>query len=829
MATSRRDFFISFNGADLAYAEAIDKALKEAGFTTYFHPVDLAAGGNILIWMDVALDNSAQTLALYSPAYTSDTAVYSKAERYATLWQDPVSDKRKLIPVLLKDTTFTPLMAPIKYIDVRGKMQADAAAYVVQQLNTGAEQVQRDIWRRGVPLPKIFRAAYRPNHNFTGRFEDLESLQQSLRAGTNAAITAVAGMGGIGKTTLAAEYCHRFGGRYGGVWLVRAEQESTMLGDLQVLGQKLEIVDGKNTEADARATLDYLANLSEPWLLVYDNAPNPDAVRKWLPLGAVRCIITSRFTDFGDVAPVTRLDKWPEDVTAEYLLKRTGRDDKEGAARLAHTLGGLPLAAEQAAAYLTNRNGISFDDYGAEIARLIKEPRPAGAKGDYPDTVYAAFVKSLEELGAMKGGTTALDILRLCSFLSPDGVGEFLLTVKWGEKVFPENFAAAMKDKLARADALAALTSLSLMRSEEDPYGQVLVFHRLLLEVVRDWMGDDVRVMWGTAAVRLINGNFPFDPDNCPSAWPICERLTRHLVTLEANILPSGVAGKALDRLLNQCGIYLSARGDKNGALALMERCVNLQRNTRSDEPLQLAAGLANLAGSYFEVGRLDDAESLYQEALSIMEPQLGPTDADLAVTFLNLARVYWKQRKFGKAEPLATRYLEVMKAAYGQNSPQYGLGLSSLGALYGDWADEPSEEGRWVQALDFSARALFVTLAARSTRHPQTVVRYANLAHMNAKTKNWPDAATDMERAIAIRLSLDLAGHGEMPDFLADLAKFWERSRQDAKLARLMNGDLTVFHPIVEQIESEHRAWVAADPKNRKFGPPSPITGATE
>jgi hypothetical protein len=77
----QRDFFVSFNSADIAHAEAIDAAPRAAGFTTFYHPRDLLPGGNIPMWMDDALMNSAQTLALYSPAYTSDKAVYSKAER----------------------------------------------------------------------------------------------------------------------------------------------------------------------------------------------------------------------------------------------------------------------------------------------------------------------------------------------------------------------------------------------------------------------------------------------------------------------------------------------------------------------------------------------------------------------------------------------------------------------------------------------------------------------------------------------------------------------------------------------------------------------------
>jgi hypothetical protein len=524
----RRDFFLSFNSADLAYAEAINAALRSAAFTTFFHPSDLAAGGTIPAWMDDGLMNSNQTLALFSPDYTKPEAIYSKAEREATWWQDPGNDKRKLIPIVLRDTTFTPLMAPLKRIDVRGMTREQAAAHVVAELKTPRETEQRNLWRVGLPLPKIFNAVYRPNPNFTGRFEALDSLQQSLRHGTNAAITAIAGMGGIGKTTLAAEYCHRFGGRYAGVWWIRAEQESVMLADLQALGQRLAVVVGQNVEVDARVCLDHLATVTEPWLLVYDNAPSPDAVRKWLPAGAVRCILTSRYSGFGDIALVTRLGQWSDEVTATYLLSRTERTDTIGAARLARVIDGLPVAAEQAATYLRPRVGISFDDYGADIGRLIKRPKPKGATGEYADTVYAAFVKSLETLREIEGGETGLDLLRFCSFLSPDGVDLELLIIPGTETIIPAPFAETIAKKPEREDALGALASLSLLRRADGPAGPMLIFHRLLLEVVRDWMGEDARALWGGAAVQLVSSAFPWgpsggkgDPSTDTSVWRI--------------------------------------------------------------------------------------------------------------------------------------------------------------------------------------------------------------------------------------------------------------------------------------------------------------------
>jgi tetratricopeptide (TPR) repeat protein len=825
----QRDFFVSFNSADLAYAEAIDAALKVEGFTTFFHPSDLHPHGHIPSWMDKSLMNSAQTLALYSPDYTKEEAVYSRAELYATWWQDPTGDRHKLIPVVLRETTFSPLIALIKRIEVMGRTPTDAAAEVVRQLKSPTETKQRNHWRIGLPLPKVFNVLYRPNPNFTGRFQAMESLQKSLREG-NAAITAVAGMGGIGKTTLAAEYCHRFGGRYGGVWWVRAEQKQVMLANLAALGQRLGLAATSNIEADARAALESVSSRTEPWLMVYDNAPNADAVSKWLPAGAVRCLITSRFAGFDGVATVTRLDQWSDEVIVDYLLARTGREDKAGALRLCRSLDGLPLAAEQAAVFLKNRQGITFDDYAREIARLIKEEKPAGAKGDYPKTVYAAFVKSLKTLDGMIGGRTALDLLRLSSFLSPDGVDLVLLTVEWGKIVLPTDFAAAIVDTFLREDALADLASLSLLRQEKGLAGGFLIFHRLLLEVVRDRMGAADRDLWGTAAVRLVNALFPDMPGTNTLDWLVCDRLLSHVAPLETYAPRTQAAGQNLGRLLYKASTYLDIRGDGAGALAFAEKSVALIRSTCADEPLVLATALNHLGAMYNFLSRLGECEAALREALAIQEPRLDPNDPRLASTLLNLSAVLGSRRQFVKAESLALRAAKLI-SAHDPASAQYGSLLCSLGKLYFRWADEPGQAARRRrrQAEMYATQGLEVIRAALGTRHPATASEYGDLALMKAKKRDWRGAAADMERKIAIITSLDLLQHGDKPhDELHNAAKIlyesWQRSGQRNKAARILRGDISDLLRVIATIEAEHTAWVAEDPKNRHFGPRSPF-----
>jgi tetratricopeptide (TPR) repeat protein len=336
-------------------------------------------------------------------------------------------------------------------------------------------------------------------------------------------------------------------------------------------------------------------------------------------------------------------------------------------------------------------------------------------------------------------------------------------------------------------------------------------------------MGEDVRTLWDSAAVKLVDWAFPDDVGTNTSTWPLCSRLMSHVVPLEAHAPRADASGKALDRLLNQACVYLDTRGDREGALAVAQRSVALKRVTRTEEPLLLAIGLCNLGGHYADLDRLEEAEAAYREALDIQEPRLDPNDPSLAMTLSNLVQVHWKRKHFEQAEPLLLRAAEIMKAAHGAESAEYGTVLSNLGALYGKWADEPGQSARRAQEETCKTRDFSICRSTRGPRHPETAISHQNLAVMKAKRANWSGAAAEAERAVAIMLSLDLAQHPDTLAMAGNLARCWERSGWSDRAARLRRSDISDLLPVIKQTEAEHRAWVAEDPKTRHFGPPPP------
>src|SRR4029077_18855411 len=186
----------------------------------------------------------------------------------------------------------------------------------------------------------------------------------------NAAVgrAAVQGMGGVGKTSLAIEYAHRYRNLYAGVCWCPAETRTGLLSALASLAVTLRAATAEEADVEkaAKAALRRLAEQRATWLLVYDNVASPEEVAGLLPSAGARVLITSRFSDWSELADEVALDVLPLEEAIVLLLSRTGRGFA-GAQALAEGLGRPPLALDHAAAYC-KRTQMRFADYAGKAS-----------------------------------------------------------------------------------------------------------------------------------------------------------------------------------------------------------------------------------------------------------------------------------------------------------------------------------------------------------------------------------------------------------------------------------------------------------------------------
>jgi len=536
------------------------------------------------------------------------------------------------------------------------------------------------------PPGKISNIPHPHNPNFTGRVDLFDCLSEALASGERAAFTqtsAITGLGGVGKTQLALEYSYRHADDYQVVWWVRSEEPATLAADYAGLALRLDLPE-KGTQ-DQRVTVEAVRRWLEQnggWLLVFDNAQAPESLGEYLPkTGKGHVIITSRNPNWGGTAKPLPVDVFSRDESVEFLLSRTGQED--GADALADALGDLPLALEQAGAYI-QETGITLSAYLKLFQERRKELLSRGKPEAYPDTVATtwdlSFQKAREEVPA------SADLLNLCSFLAPDNIPKSLLTD--GVEHLPELLASAVKDEMALNDAVASLKRYSLMTVSDDS----LSVHRLVQAVARDRLSEEERKRWVEAAVRLVNGAFPQESQDTRT-WPECSVLLPHALATSGNAEEHDVAPEATGRLLNQIGVYLGGRAEFDKAKSVLKQAIETGENIFGPDNSSVAIRVNNLGEVLRNMGDFAGAKKSFERAIVIGEKSLGPDDPSVAVFVNNLGAVLWDMGKLEGAKESFERALEIDEKAFGPNHPNVardannrGQVLQSMGDLAGAW-----------------------------------------------------------------------------------------------------------------------------------------------
>ena len=311
---------------------------------------------------------------------------------------------------------------------------------------------------------KIFHIPHQRNPNFTGRGELLEKVRETLTGGESAAVTqaAIHGLGGVGKSQLAIEYVYRYAPDYSLVWWLRSEKVESLNADYEALAIKLGLVSGEERSEQAQVVEMVREALERRsgWLLVFDNVPKPKDIKEYLPKGSAgHVLITSRHGAWGRVARSVSVKVWEPAESVRFLLKRTGHGDEAAAGELAAELGHLPLALEQAAAYMEEA-GRSLAGY-LELFREHKL-RLFEADDDAPEdeaTVTTTWDISFQQV--REDSSAAAELLHLCAFLGPDDIPVDMIAD--GAEHLPESLGSAVSDGLDLDKAIKALRSYSLV------------------------------------------------------------------------------------------------------------------------------------------------------------------------------------------------------------------------------------------------------------------------------------------------------------------------------------------------------------------------------
>jgi tetratricopeptide (TPR) repeat protein len=859
------DVFYSYAHKDEPLREALEKhlaLLQHQGYIHQWHDRCIRAGTDWAQAIDTHLNTASLILLLISADFLASPYCYHIEMKRAL--ERHHQREARVIPIIVRPvdwqtSPFAELQALPKNSKpiTKWKNRDEAFQDIAKGLRAAIDEM-RTVPAGGqhtLSLPSTlsihWNVPYHRNPFFTNREKILEGLYRALHttATTTTIPRALSGMSGVGKTQAVVEYAYRYQHQYQYCFWLSSDTHETLLTDVMNLADQLHLPErhAQDYQMILRGVKRWLQD-HQGWLLIFDNADNLAILRDFLPQQAKgHIVLTTRAYALGGLAQRVEVEHMGPEEGALFLLRRAGLLTSEGALSDAppsdvmaakafcELVGGLPLALDQAGAYIEEVS-CSVQEYMALFrvrqAELLK--RRGGAASDHPESLATTFALSLHKV--QQANLASADLLRVLSFLQPDELPEELLTL--GAAELGPVLQPVVADPLHYHEALKELFRFSLVH--RDSATKTLTLHRLTQAVVKDTLSESEQREWARRVVLMLCRVFP-NPRYYTN-WDLCQRCLPQAEVAVALIRQWHFADAELAQLLTRLGYYLKRRGRYEEAERLYQHALELGSQAVGEEhpvyaeTLFRLGDLLHMRGSYAEAelhyqhalkireqvlgpdhpdvalslhnrALLDDelgkkpsdVEALYLRALAIWEHALGPRHPDVAEGLNNLASLYQKQGRLAEAEALLQRALLIRKEAFGEESPDLLLSMGALAELYLAQGDDEHAETLLRDGLAMCERVL-------GEAHPHRARFLSDLRELALHRHQYAEAERYVHQTMAIDAQSLGEDHPYMIEHAADLASIYVLEQRYAEAEQIYQRTL----PEAEKTFGAHHAMVA-------------------
>jgi tetratricopeptide (TPR) repeat protein len=681
---------------------------------------------------------------------------------------------------------------------------------------------------------------------FTGREDVLNQLEDLLKSNNQIAINqahnqtnpknqhqstsakhAISGLGGIGKTHTVLEFCHRHINNYQTILWVHSENETDFNNSYSEIVHSLGlgvvgISEPLKPEQIIGLVKNWLATNSN-WLMVLDNLEDPNLIKSYLPNNHQgHILITTRSQSLTGYAEVVNLKKMSIDTGTLFLLRRAYRfsvtnenlykfshNNKLIAQKIVEEMDGLPLALEQAAAYI-HETQCSLDDYLVAYKDVRNTSRVLDNDGETPNdhiSVFATFKLAFDKVN--EKSNAAAQLLEVCSFLSPDLIPEEIFT---NAGHFLGDELIKLKDNSFEFNnAIKVLLKYSLI--ERNTENKSFSIHRLVQSVVRDLIDDKNKTFWIDNLLKLF-ASFCSKPGEEPKNWPQYQKLLPsassllHFVKLYDLITEEGI------NLFNQLGIYCDLQALFAQSLDFYQQTLITRKHFFGDNHPAVAATLNNIAQVYYQQSKYLEALDFYQQALSISKSIPGNNHLEVAGTLNNIAIVYGAQGQLSQAFDYHQQALTIRKSYLGSNHPAVAATLNNIGEIYrkqskysealSSYQDALSiyqnyfgddnldvaktldnialictSQKKLDEALALHQQVLSIRKFHFGDNHPEIAQILYNIGNTYYSQDHWPDAFDFYQQAVTIYKSYFGNNHNEVANCLISIANICQKQDQ--------------------------------------------------
>jgi tetratricopeptide (TPR) repeat protein len=787
--------YLSYAPEDRMWADWIEAVLTRAGFQVVPRSIMAAAP---LVSLDLQAEHELQgaprAIAILSSAY-----IHSPEGR--SVWKalsavDAAGAHRQLVSVRVSDGRISEPFTDHPVVDLARLDEDQASTKLLWALDRPAQPSGGGAGWTEKPrfpgrIPPIWNVPAR-NADFSGRAATLELLRDKLAGGGMTMVVAQAlyGLGGVGKTQLALEYAHRFMADYDLVWWVPSERSDEITVALANLARKMGLRVGDNVAEAADAALEELRRDTTPhWLLIFDNADDPKQLEPYLPTGSGHVLITSRNQAWSHLAEPLEVDLFSADESVAHLLRHVPDMDPADARMVVEALGNLPLAVEQASAWL-EQTGMQAQAYVAELSTQATRILALNQPSDYQTPVVATWNLSFERL--QQQSPAAVRMLQLLAFFSPGPISmDLLYSDEMYEALRP--YDGSLSEQLMLPRVIQYISRFALVKVDQG--SNSLQIHRLVQAVIKSQLSQDEQDNARHAVHTILVGARPRrgetdDPEN----WPTYELIWPHLVPSQAEECDD----PRTRQLLIDWVRYQWKHGEFEACLSLAQRLQNLWTHVRGpDHPqtLHLQFQIANVLRSQ---GRFIEARELDTYVLERQRAVLGEDHLFTLITANGLGADLKSLGEYREALDIDRKTYESLVDEYGEDYERTLVAAHNLAPtlrLVGDY-----KAARRLDQDNYDRRQTVL-----GPDHPYTLSTAVSLAN-------------DMRAEGAFRRSVEL---------MREIVERYRGVLGDDMLdtLRAATGLAVSLRKAGEQAEAMNLARDSYDRYERRYGPDSPET----
>jgi hypothetical protein len=534
------------------------------------------------------------------------------------------------------------------------------------------------------PTTRIWVGVPPRNKNFTGRADILEQLRHRTTGGKPAVLLskeslprALQGLGGVGKTAVTVEYAYRYAADYDLICWIRADQTPLVRSSLAALAEYLGLPapSASGIDLTTRTVLDALRR-GEPfsrWLLIFDNADQPEELLPFIPDGPGDVLITSRNHRWDPVVDTIPLDVFERAESVQFLLKRVPRRLTETEAdKLGESLGDLPLALEQAGAVLFE-SGMSVDVYLQLLGDRVADILAQGTALEYPTSMTAAWQVSVAQL--RQQSPQALELLRCCAFLGPEPIPREVF--KFSSEESLTGVGALIADPIELSTAISVLGRFALVKMD----GPYITVHRLIQALLRAELEPAEQRRYRQDAHSILAVGAPGNPTDATN-WPRYRDLVAHVGSETTDLAHCQVPTHRAFAL--EVVRYLSESGDFASCRAFAERFI--EQWTKDSGPIDpyVLDARRHLGNALRELGHAAAAyqtiETTLRSAVEVLELR-NPLTLHLRNAFGADLRA---RGDFAAALALDEETRELHNEVFGSTDPQTLRVMNNLAIDYG-------------------------------------------------------------------------------------------------------------------------------------------------